>query len=121
MPYKDPEKKREAGRKSSLKYYYKNREAKMAYNRKYEQRVKDEVFNHYGGYICACCGITHKVFLTIDHIHGGGSKHRKETGGGGKFNYRWIRKNNYPEGFQVLCWNCNCGRARNNDICPHKE
>jgi hypothetical protein len=24
-------------------------------------------------------------------------------------------------GFQVLCWNCNCGRAFNNGICPHVE
>ena len=33
-------------------------------------------------------------------------------------------ENNYPDGFQILCYNCNCGRAFNRDnhnICPHKE
>lgn len=36
---------------------------------------------------------------------GGGSKHRKEIGVAST--YSWLKKNKYPEGFRVLCWNCN--------------
>ena len=31
----------------------------------------------------------------------------------------YLKKNNYPDGFQVLCWNCNLGRAHYG-VCPHK-
>jgi hypothetical protein len=59
--------------------------------------------------------------LTIDHLSGGGNKHRTEIGlhGGVEF-YRWLKRNDYPKEFQVLCWNCNIGRAQNGGICPHK-
>lgn len=108
-------------RKAALKYYWKNRSEQMGRNKRYEEMVKDSVFNNYGGYICSCCGEKEIVFLTIDHIDGGGTKHRKKVGGGGKFTYRWIYKNNFPKGFRVLCYNCNSGRARNNGICPHEK
>src|SRR5260221_360879 len=45
-------------------------------------------------------------YLSIDHINGDGSKHRKEIGGGGKI-YKWLINNNFPSGFQVLCIPCN--------------
>ena len=82
------------------------------------QRRKD-VINHYGG-ICICCGETIFEFLGIDHIDGGGIEHRKAIGmsGGSNF-YGWIRKNNYPDGFQVLCHNCNMAKGFYG-ICPHK-
>lgn len=57
----------------------------------------------YGG-CCACCQETTFEFLTIDHIDGGGRAHRKTVH---NF-YRWLRINNFPPGFQVLCYNCNC-------------
>ncbi len=25
-----------------------------------------------------------------------------------------------PEGFQVLCWNCNLGKYYNGGVCPHR-
>jgi hypothetical protein len=108
-------------RKISLDNYYKHRDIYIIKNKIRENKNKDDVFNHYGGYKCSCCGETIKEFLTIDHIKGGGTKHRKEVNGGGRTIYRWIRKNNYPKGFRVLCFNCNCGRALNNGICPHKN
>jgi hypothetical protein len=83
--------------------------------------LKGIIFNHYGGFKCACCGETNPLFLSMDHINGGGTKHRRE----GKLRnsnlfYRWLMKNNYPEGFQVLCMNCNWGKRMNNGVCPHK-
>lgn len=121
MPYKDKDKQRECARKCSLKYYRKNREKRMIAHKNYEVRIKENVFTHYGGYICQCCGVTQKPFLTIDHINGGGTQQRKKLKGGGKFTYRWIHRNNYPVGFRVLCFNCNSGRAQNGGICPHEE
>jgi hypothetical protein len=32
-----------------------------------------------------------------------------------------LRKNGFPEGFQVLCANCNIGRHINGGICPHES
>lgn len=43
--------------------------------------------------------------LTIDHVNGGGTKHRKEIKGGNI--HHWLIKNGLPEGYRVLCWNCN--------------
>ena len=38
------------------------------------------------------------------------NKHRKETGGANL--YVWLRKNNYPIGFQILCYNCNLVKSK---------
>lgn len=76
----------------------------------------------YGG-DCACCHEADDRFLTIDHINGGGRKHRQEVckGRTGIEFYKWLRRQGYPPGFQVLCFQCNCGRNINGGICPHKD
>jgi len=85
--------------------------------KKYRDKNRELVFNHYGRQ-CACCGEKEIKFLSIDHIDGKGTKHRKEI----KCRiYGWLVKNNFPKGFQTLCFNCNWGRYRNNGICPHKD
>ncbi len=83
-------------------------------------KTKELVISHYcnGDIKCACCGEKTYSFLTVDHISGGGTKHRKNLNG--ETIYHWLKKNNYPEGYQILCFNCNCGSYMNNDICPHK-
>lgn len=68
---------------------------------------------------CACCGESVLLFLSLDHVNGGGRKHRQETGGGGF--YSWLRRHGYPAGFQVLCHNCNLGRQLNGGLCPHQK
>jgi hypothetical protein len=89
----------------------------------FTQARKDRVITHYskGSMACACCCISIRKFLTLDHIDGNGNKHRKQIGTGSDCIYRWVEKNNYPNGFQVLCFNCNSGRALNGGICPHKQ
>lgn len=76
-----------------------------------------DVINHYGGK-CVCCGVSEMWFLTIDHINNDGAEHARLIGRGSAL-YRWLKRNNYPIGFRVLCANCNYGRARNNEVCPH--
>lgn len=91
------------------------------------KKLKSEIFFIYskGKMECNCCGVKGLNFLTIDHINNDGNKHRdelrKNKGSYGNSIYRWLKKNNYPKGFQVLCWNCNCGKMINNGICPHKS
>lgn len=103
------------------KYYQQHREKIRAQDKARNLRIKFQVIEHYGGK-CVCCGENIPAFLTIDHIVGGGNKHREKIGvtSGTAFRY-WLIKNNFPDGFQVLCFNCNCGRSVNNGICPHKE
>ena len=82
--------------------------------------MRKRVYNAYGGQVCACCGETTYAFLTIDHINGGGRKHREEIGDSSKSLLKWLIGNDFPDGFQVLCFNCN--RAKHDlGICPHKE
>jgi len=81
------------------------------------------VLEYYSGKLpkCACCGESTYEFLSIDHINGGGNKHRKEMGmknGKGGNIYHWLIKNNFPEGYQVLCHNCNMAKGFYG-ICPH--
>lgn len=98
------------------------------YNRKSLRKLKREVMDAYGG-ICVCCGETELAFLTIDHADDNGAEHRREMAAESGFEYsqagartyRWLRKNGYPEGFRVMCANCNSGRYWNGGICPHQE
>lgn len=92
----DPDLRRERDRQSGLKY---------------RQRLRDAVFDHYG-HACACCETTER--LTIDHINGDGATHRQEIlgaaglhGGQSPRFYAWLIRQNFPEGFQVLCRSCN--------------
>ena len=92
------------------------KERRSAYDRKYHARQRKEVLEHYGNK-CECCEETEPMFLTIDHINGGGTKHSKKVG----YLSSWLVRNNYPEGFRLLCINCNFGRERNGGVCPHQE
>lgn len=75
----------------------------------YRDRIKKLVLNHYSDskLECSCCGENIYEFLVLDHVNGGGNKHRKELNGGPEAVYRWVVKNNYPIGFRVLCASCN--------------
>ena len=86
------------------------------YIKQWQQEAKAHCILHYGGK-CTCCGEDRLVFLAIDHINGGGSKEHQKVGHGTAF-YRWLRKNEYPQGYQVLCHNCNFAKWMG--ICPHK-
>lgn len=81
------------------------------------QRAK--VFAGYGGK-CVCCGEATQQFLTVDHINGGGSQHRRKAKLNGSRFYAWIIKNNFPADLRLLCYNCNCGRHMNGGVCPHE-
>lgn len=109
---------RPARRAWERKYLAENPEKAIEKRLKYRDKLKREIYEAYGGFNCACCGITEPVFLTVDHIDGGGNKHFKQIGGPHMF-YKWLRKNSFPPGFQILCRNCNW--AKSHGGCPHKQ
>ncbi len=85
------------------------------------QKSKCVSFYSKGKNRCACCGESHIKFLTIDHKNNNGNEHRKQIGRGGMILLRWIIKNGYPSGFQILCYNCNYAKNTNEGVCPHLE
>ncbi len=88
------------------------------YHEAHKGELKAEVMAAYGGK-CTCCGEDQLEFLTIDHINGGGNKHRRSIGWASL--YRWLKKNGFPKkGFQVLCWNCNIAKGFYGK-CPHQK
>jgi hypothetical protein len=60
----------------------------------------------------------------IDHVSDDGATHRRQQrpnnpkSWSGKALYAWLRKNNWPAGFQLLCANCNMAKTRK-EGCPH--
>jgi hypothetical protein len=87
--------------------------------------AKVQAMEAYGGVVCNCCSESELMMLTIDHVYNNGAEHRKASSYNGRsINcnngiYGWLRKNNYPEGFQVLCFNCNMAKHLNGGACPH--
>jgi len=103
-------------------YYHSNEKYRLNASestKKSYQKLRDNTLNYYGAK-CNCCGETNKFFLTFHHINGGGSRHRKEIGSGGRTLVQWIVNNNYPNTIEILCFNCNCADGFYGE-CPHKE
>ena len=112
-------------KRKRYEWYYKNQEFKKQYRKDRSRNIMIQVLHHYskGRIECICCGEKIIGFLTIDHVNGGGNKHRRELGmrniAGVNF-YEWLKRNKFPDGYQVMCFNCNCGRSRVGGECPHK-
>lgn len=89
---------------------------------KTQQKYKELIFNKYsnGTNECECCKEKTKAFLSIDHIKGGGNKHLKSLNLKGNKFYIWLKKNNFPEGYRILCMNCNFALGHHSK-CPHKN
>ena len=83
-----------------------------------QHKLRAETLKVYGGR-CACCDEASIEFLVLDHINGNGNAHRRETGKYGGVNfYRMLKKQGWPLGFRVLCWNCNHSIGAYG-YCPH--
>ena len=82
------------------------------------QKARQETIIYYGGK-CECCGEDRIGFLTIDHINGGGNAHRRSLKKQGAEFCKWLIKQGFPEGYRVLCFNCNCA-IYIYGTCPHK-
>lgn len=81
-----------------------------ARRQKRNRSVKVRVLTHYsnGNPKCNQCGISDLDVLCIDHVANNGNTHRKNVGvASGITFYQWLINNNFPDGFQALCANCN--------------
>ena len=88
------------------------------HGRNFHRKSRLKVLEYYGSR-CKCCGESRNEFLCVDHLNGGGSKHRKELRGKSSI-FRYIIRNNYPKEFRVLCHNCNQSLGYYG-YCPHKK
>lgn len=114
----------ESRREYGRKYAAKNRVSLAVYIKEYRDKniavlkmikaakgawLKKRVIYTYssGSMGCALCKESRLPCLSIDHINGGGCLHRKKIvmKSGTPF-YAWLENNGFPEGFRVLCMNC---------------
>lgn len=106
----------------SRSHYWRNREKEiirvMEGNKRRYRRLRLEAIEQYGGK-CVCCGEGRIQFLCIDHIHGGGGKHRGELWKKHLTIYEFLKKENYPDAYRVLCHNCNMSIGFYG-YCPHQ-
>ena len=131
---------RERNRRPEVKAYKKAyiqrpevKERKNRTTRTHHKSRKYRVMAHYSKIqsnsdvpCCACCGENEfLIFLTIDHITG-----RKNTDDftksgtklGGNPMYSKLEKRGFPDGYRVLCLNCNCAREHQpGKVCPHQR
>jgi hypothetical protein len=98
---------------------------KLENARKWDIERRRKVIEHYSNGKMCCEGINGKEcesqcgqngnnsaksrLLTIDHVNGGGNKHRKELA---RHLCDFVIKNDFPEGYRILCMNCNMEEAR---------
>jgi len=102
-------------------YYKKNKKRllKRSSERAKELRLKAIEYYSNGKMECNCCREKHYEFLTIDHLPN--APHKKDNKKkGGREVYYWLKKYNYPEGFQILCMNCNFALGKYG-YCPHQK
>lgn len=106
-------------------WYAINRESVRTHERKRYHKIKEAVYEAYGNQ-CNCCGETVRAFLSIDHVNNDGNERRRKLKygvgreGGGLKVYQTIIDEKFPATYQILCMNCNFGKARNNGVCPHE-
>jgi hypothetical protein len=128
----NPERARELRRRDNAKLsargYFKEwgknnyRKNRVYFRQKLRERhaeLRRTVIEHYGNK-CARCNEGHLEFLTIDHIAGGGTRHREELARRNQSLFRWLKKNEFPKGFRVLCMGCNQFLGRNRTKDPTK-
>lgn len=107
----------------SKAYQEKNKERRSRNGKESYRKKRLSVLQHYSHSeqpFCECCGERHIEFLAIDHINGGGNRLRKAQGSAGTRTFMWLLKNGFPEGFRVLCNNCNMSLGFYG-YCPHQK
>jgi len=111
VAYETKEERKARYNELALMRYRSNPEPQRTKQRAQRKRRKIEVLTHYSTAdypVCARCGITDIDILCLDHINGDGAERRRETKEPlGKALYYYLKKAGFPDGLQVLCFNCN--------------
>jgi hypothetical protein len=98
-------------------YYITHREEAKEKNKQRRILLRLDVFGHYGGK-CAFCGDANPNHLSVDHINNNGAEHRRSMGDAKSRFYRWLKENNYPEGYQLLCFTHNFEKGHYGTMTP---
>ena len=98
-------------RKHYLKYQERMKADSSRRQRDRRASYREQVIKKFsnGSMSCAKCGENRPYVLTVDHIHGGGKRHRKDIFSVTKNYtqvYSWLLKNGSLEDYQILCMNC---------------
>jgi len=98
-----------------LKNYYNHNVIYFKERAKNRSRnIRLEVIYYYsnGEMKCNDCGVDYIEFLEIDHINNNGREHKRNENITNM--YQYLKRNNYPNGYQVLCSNCNIKKIKIN-------
>lgn len=136
MPYADPQKEKE----KKQRWYQSHKDLQRRRNRKWKKshkstitkanwatrkRLRFKILVHYSNSNPPKCANPYNLHLpndpflidlrvlSLDHINGGGRKDRIAQKSGTLF-YYWLQRNNFPDGLQVLCMNCQYVKRRLN-------
>lgn len=97
-----------------------NQSITLNYNQNWYKKFRYNILLKYGDH-CECCNESNLNFMSLDHKNNDGYLHRKEIKKLGYSNILyWIRDNNYPDLFRILCYNCNLSLGFNK-YCPHQN
>lgn len=116
-------------KKCAFEYKKENLEKTNEYEKRFRIKIKNQVFDYYGN-ACNCCYENYFKYLVIDHINGGGCKHRNELNLKANKFYKWLLKliqqktlDGYKiKDFQILCRNCNWAKgSKIGKYCPNSK
>ena len=68
MPYKDPEKRREAARRNGRAWYLKNKKKVLENNAKRKKTLQDRWKQYKASKACAVCGFSHPAVIEFHHV-----------------------------------------------------
>ena len=94
---------------------YRNKEGQKDKKNKKTREARSllrlEILNHYSNesLVCCRCGYGDVRALDLDHKENNGGDHRKAIGRRGATYdiYAQLKRDGFPDGYQVLCRNCN--------------
>ena len=110
------------------KYQKDNRKKLNQNSRYYNEDMRFEVLLAYSKRhsnsdipCCRCCGENTDIrFLAVDHIEGRAHLPKEQKNLVGDHLISWLNRNNCPEGYQILCHNCNSAKGMFGK-CPHEK
>ncbi len=94
--------------------YAEHPEKYLTRNKLAKQRQRDRVLDYYGA-VCACCGETGRIVLTVDHIIAlkvSGQKRRANLP-------QQVITEGFPDTYQILCRNCNWAKGTEPECTLH--
>ncbi len=87
-------------------FYSRHKGEILSKSKAYRRGVKIRIFEALGE-TCVICGFSNKFALQIDHVNGGGYRHRKSVGTTRYYGDILRRIQAGSKNFQILCANCN--------------